>query len=237
MRTVLSLVVIPAITAFMGTVAIVGGLFRSHEVGEWATRRWARGLLLASGARVRVTGAEGLDPAGHYIFVANHQSHLDIPAITVAFPGPVRFVAKKSLFSIPVLGQAMRTLGHVPVDRQDREAAQASLAQALEPLRTRVSLLFFAEGTRSVTGELGPFKKGALAMAEAAGVPVVPVAVVGTREVLPKGSLRVRAAPVAVAFGPPMPDLADPGTPRRERSDTLREAVAALMATAGNLRG
>ncbi len=237
MRTVFSLVVIPVITAFMGTVAIVGGLLRSPELGEWATRRWARSLLLATGARVRATGAEGLDPDGHYIFVANHQSHLDIPAITVACPGPVRFVAKKSLFAIPLFGQAMRTLGHVPVDRQDREAAQASLEQALEPLRTRVSLLFFAEGTRSDTGELGRFKKGALALAEVAGVPVVPVAVVGTREVLPKGRLRVRAAPVGVAFGAPMPDLTDPGTPRQARAEALRAAVAGLMETAGNLRG
>lgn len=236
MRMLLSIVAIPILTAIMGIVAIVGGLLGSFDVGEWATRRWARGLLLATGVRVRTTGVESLDPHGHYIFVSNHQSHMDIPAIMVAFPGPVRFVAKKSLFAIPILGQAMHTLGHVRVDRQDREAARASLEQALEPLRTRVSLLFFAEGTRSETGELMRFKKGAVAVAETSGVPVVPMAVVGTRDALPKGSLRFRAATVGVAFGAPMPALADPETSRQARVDILREAVAGLMETASNLR-
>lgn len=236
LRTGAGLTVIPAATAFFGSVAIAPGLLGNRSLPEWCTRGWSRTLLATAGVDLVHERHPDLDPERRYIFVSNHQSHLDVPCIVLSWPGPVRFLAKKQLFAIPIFGQALTALGHVKVDRGNRKQAQQSLAGAVEPLRNRVSLLFFAEGTRSDDGSLGRFKKGAVLMAEASHVPVVPLAVSGTREVLPKGSVQLRPGRVGVSVGAPMEGLDDPAVPREERVARLREAVGVQLERARALR-
>ena len=235
-RTAAGLVVVPLATGLFGGLAIAPGLLGNRALPELCTRGWAHTVAAMAGVKLKSDIDPGLDQDKRYIFVSNHQSHLDIVSIVLSWPGPVRFVAKKQLFRIPIFGQALTAVGHIKVDRGNREQAQASLARALEPLKTRVSILFFAEGTRSETGELGRFKKGALSMAEASHAQVVPVGVVGTREILRKGSLQLHGGPVGVSIGLPVEGMDDTTVPREERLRRLRDAVAAQMDRARALR-
>ena len=140
-------------------------------------RSWARGVLLGCGVRLRTQGEEQLDPAARYVFVANHLSDLDPPAIIASLPlHALRFVAKRELASIPLFGRALRATGNVVISRSDTQGDLARLDEK-RPLLEHVSVLFFAEGTRSRTGELGPFKRGAAAFALKTGMALVPVGV------------------------------------------------------------
>jgi 1-acyl-sn-glycerol-3-phosphate acyltransferase len=176
-----------------------------------------------------VEGAEHVDPAGRYIFISNHQSHLDIPCLSSAIPCSIRYVAKRSLFRIPVFGQGLRSIGTVCVDRGNKQYSKRKMEEARRGIGQRVSLLFFAEGTRSRDGRLGPFKSGGVAMALALGIPVVPVAIAGTWAILPKGFHLVRPGPARVAIGKPI----EPGPNTHARKEQLlhevHDQVASLL--------
>jgi 1-acyl-sn-glycerol-3-phosphate acyltransferase len=163
----------------------------------------AKLALRLAGIRVRVEGVENI-PAGVCIFVANHVSNTDPPAVVAAIPRRVALLAKKEVYRVPVLAQALRLAGFVAVDRSNPEAARASVEAALERLREGLSFLVFPEGTRSPEGRLRPFKKGSFLMAIRAGVPLAPVSVAGSHRVLPKGKWRIRPGGVTVRFHPPV---------------------------------
>lgn len=159
--------------------------------GDPLIRLWARGILGAAGVRVEVQGLENL-PASSSVLVSNHQSNFDVLLILARIPKHVRFVAKTELYRIPLFGMALRASGNIEVDRTGGERDRKKLEEAIAAVRERVSILFFAEGTRSPTGELGPFKKGAAILAIQAQVPLVPIIVAGTRDIMPKKSLWIR---------------------------------------------
>lgn len=159
--------------------------------GDPLIRLWARGILGAAGVRVEVQGLENL-PASSSVLVSNHQSNFDVLLILSRIPKHVRFVAKTELYRIPLFGMALRASGNIEVDRTGGERDRKKLDEAIAAVRERVSILFFAEGTRSPTGELGPFKKGAAILAIQAQVPLVPIIVAGTRDIMPKKSLWIR---------------------------------------------
>lgn len=141
----------------------------------------------------------------NYVFISNHQSQLDIPVLEVLLKDyNVRFLAKKSLFSIPFFGWGIRALGYVPVDREDPKEGLKSLLACVERVKEGVSLIVFPEGTRSATGELLPFKVGGFLIPLKAGVPICPLAIWGTREILPKGRLwfNLKRRVVKVSLGP-----------------------------------
>lgn len=163
----------------------------------------AKFAMRLGGIRVRVEGAENI-PAGVCIFVANHVSNADPPAVVAAIPRRVALLAKKEVYRVPVLAQALRLAGFVAVDRSNTDAARASVEAALERMREGLSFLVFPEGTRSPDGRLRPFKKGSFLMAIRAGVPLVPVSVAGSHRVLPKGKWRIRPGVVVVRFHPPV---------------------------------
>lgn len=145
---------------------------------------WSARVVSRAAIDLRVHGA--LPAAGEaFVVMSNHQSHFDIPCIYRAFPRSLRMVAKTELFRIPLFGRAMRAAEFVEVDRGDRAQARASLTRAGESLRDGINVWIAPEGTRSVTGALGPFKKGGFVLAEGAGVRILPVTVSGTRDVLP----------------------------------------------------
>ena len=192
-------------TLFFSVLAIAVSFFsRSGDSVHRVGRAWSRCLLALSGVRVTVTGIERIDADRSYIFMANHQSNFDIPVLLGHLPVQFRWLAKAELFRIPIFGRAMRGAGYISIDRSDRAAAFASLQQAAEKIRQGVSILIFPEGTRSLDGSLKAFKKGGFVMAIGAGVPIVPVAVRGTYDIMPKHGLLIRPRPVAVDIGEPV---------------------------------
>ncbi len=187
------LVADPAIilaTIFFGTISLIVSFFdQTGAVQIKVARAWARTLLALSGVRVKVEGLETIVSTESYVFVSNHLSFMDTPVVLANIPVQFRFLAKRGLFQIPFLGQHLSRAGHIPVPREDARAAVKTMQRAAETIqKKRISLLMFPEGGRSHTGELQPFKEGAAYIAIRAGVPLVPVAISGTRELLPWGS-------------------------------------------------
>lgn len=207
LRTGLALVVVVLDTAVFASCVIVGAplLGSTHAFVNGCYRAWARGVLLGCGVRLRTRGVDRLDPAGRYVFVSNHLSDLDPPAIIASLPHhAVRFVAKEELARLPLFGRALRATGNVVISRSDTRGDVAIL-DAQRELLERVSVLFFAEGTRSRTGELGLFKRGAAVFALKTGMAVVPVGVHGTYEIFPRGLRLRRWGTVGVTVGDPIP--------------------------------
>src|SRR5205823_7236798 len=194
-------------------------------------RNWARLFLWVAGARVTVRYDAPLEKGRSYVFVSNHTSNLDAPAILSVIDHPLRFIAKQELGRIPVFGWAARRMGHVFIDRKDSHGAAKAIRRRIEKGLTGVGLFFFAEGTRSTTDEMLPFKKGAAMAALETGLDCVPIAVAGAREVLkPKGFALFRPGPVAVVFGRPVPIAGHSLEKRTELVAAQRAAVVGALA-------
>jgi len=198
---------------------------------EAVVRFWMRGVLRWSGISLRVRGLENLDHSQRYVTVSNHQSIFDVPCINTALPIPIRFVAKRSLAKVPLFGPGMRAVGTVDIDRHDRADTTRRLREAKDGIGQKASIHFFAEGTRSPDGQLQAFKKGAAAMALSLGVPLVPIALSDTRDIFPKGSLKLQPMTVTVTVGKPIPVSGEDNAENRARlTEEVREAVRALLA-------
>ena len=198
-----------AITVWYASKAALYSLVRmeSRLCRECDTiqRRWTQALLWLTGCRVRVEGGEHLRDGGARIIVSNHQSWFDVFALTASLPTSVRFVTKAELGKIPVFGRAWKGCGHISIDRGDHAAAVESLDVAARRIHDeRMTIVMFAEGTRSMSGELQQFKKGAFVLAIKAGVPIVPIGVIGTHQIMPKGSLRFRPGEIVIRVGDPI---------------------------------
>jgi len=169
--------------------------------------RWSKRLLKRANVQLIVSGQEHiarLDPP--FIVISNHQSLYDIPVWLQALPFSVRMAAKKELFSVPIWGRAMQVAGFVQIDRKDRQRAHEALAAAGEQMRSdQVSLVIAPEGTRTTTGELLPFRKGAFSLSQTTGIPILPVAINGTMRVHKSGDLVVhRGQTVSVKILEPL---------------------------------
>lgn len=174
---------------------------RSGGIYDRAAREWGRAMLRGTGIRVVVEGRERLDSAAPKVYIANHASQVDIWALLAELPGTVRFVYKKGMDWIPLMGMAMRAARHIPIKRQVKSAAFAAYDEAANYIRGGSSAVVFAEGTRSRDGKLLPFKKGPFVLALAAQVPVVPVLCQGTYEAMPRGSWSPRRGTVVLKIG------------------------------------
>ncbi len=165
---------------------------------------WARVNALAAPARVRVTGRDQFDPNQSYVVVANHQSHFDILAIYGWLGIDFRWVMKMELRKVPVLGLACEKLGHVYIDRGNHQRAQASINAAKQQLQNGTSIFFFPEGTRSLDGRLLPFKKGAFKLAKELQLPILPVTITGSHEILPAKTLNLFPGAVDIIIHAPI---------------------------------
>ena len=190
-----------------------------------ACRWWGRNLLKITHIPVQVEGLEHLAPGQAYVFAANHRSNFDIFALLSVLPGRFLWVAKKALFEIPFLGQALSRMGSISVDRENLRSAVQSLDRATAIIKRGVSLIIFPEGTRAMSRELLPFKKGVFIMAIKAGQPIVPVSISGTRFIQPRGTMRMRPGPIKVVISAPIA----PHTYRRkeELMAAVRQAIDA----------
>jgi 1-acyl-sn-glycerol-3-phosphate acyltransferase len=191
--------------------------------------RWAKNILAAAGVKARVEGLERL-PAGTFVLAGNHQSNFDPVMVFALVPRHMRFVAKAELFKIPLFGQVIKHTGNIRVERRGGEKDRQTLQDAVRDLREKVSVVFYPEGTRSQDGELRPFKKGAAMLAIQAQVPIVPMAVAGTAEILEKGSAWVRGGqPAALVIGEAIPTEGKDETHRDALTEQLRSAVEGLL--------
>ncbi len=169
-----------------------------------ARTMFSPGILWGCGVKLDVKGAENLSSKESYVFVSNHLSYLDIPALFRAIPHNLHFVAKKEIKWVPFIGWYMYATGMIFVDRSNRQKAIASLDRAGKLIKKGKDVLMFPEGTRSKTGKLGEFKKGPFMLATKADIAVVPVAILGTEKVLPAGKFTLSSGPVSVLIGKPM---------------------------------
>jgi 1-acyl-sn-glycerol-3-phosphate acyltransferase len=193
-------------------------------LGLWAMRVGRRIL----GIDLEVSGLDRLEPCRAYVYMPNHLSFLDGPLLEMLIPGAARVILKKPVLRIPVVGQAMRFVGFVPVDRKGAEGGKKSIAKAAALMHERgYSFLIFPEGTRSRDGKLQRFRRGGFFLALETGAPIVPVAIQGTFELMPKGQLYARKGKVKVEFHAPIPVTGC----TRETMDELMEKVRATIAS------
>ena len=218
-------------TLFWASTAVLfGWLGPRGRFINWVARTWSRGVLLFSGVRAEGAFERDLDPRGQYVFMANHRSLFDIPALLATLPGQTRFLAKKSLFQIPVFGWALKMGGFVTIDRKDLSTARDSFALAVAQLREQgVSVLVFPEGTRSTTGAMLPFKRGGFLLALKGDLPIVPVGIVGSSEVQSKRSLRIRPGKVRVHYGSPISSSSFGIKNKKQLIQEVRDQVQRLV--------
>lgn len=193
-------------------------------------RGWARVLLWVSGVKVKVEGLEKISRDGSYVFVSNHLSYMDTPVVLANIPVQFRFLAKRGLFQIPFLGWHLARAGHIRVPRGDARAAVKTMNLAAQVVREcGISLLIFPEGGRSREGSLGEFKEGAAFIAIRAGVPLVPMCLKGTREVLPFGSAYIHSGTVIMRIGDPIPTKDSSDRDRARLTAEVRSRIVALL--------
>jgi 1-acyl-sn-glycerol-3-phosphate acyltransferase len=241
MRTVRSGVVwamVLVLTVLFGVPAIFAALVPPR--GDWFlrfARGWARSVLAVAGISVHGLHLEKAERGKSVVVAANHESFCDILVLLATLPMQVRFLAKRSVFRVPVLGWSIAAAGFVPVDRGDRARGAATVETALRRLEGGRSLVIFPEETRTRNGELLPFKRGAAHLALKSGLPLLPVGIAGTFRILPRGTWEIRPGPVVVAVGDPL-DVAgrslrdrDAVTQEtRDRIAVLREEAATAVA-------
>jgi 1-acyl-sn-glycerol-3-phosphate acyltransferase len=191
-RTVLTFITVGIATTIIGLSVIVAGLLGVEDkpggIFDKAPRWWSAAVLWAAGCKVRVHGLENAGKGEPRIFASNHVSWFDVPALAGSLPR-YKFVAKAELFKVPIFGKAMRAAGMVEIQRENRKAAFGAYEVAADRIKAGNSVVVFPEGTRGLAYPLRPFKKGPFVLAIAAGVPIVPIIVHGTIEILGKGSL------------------------------------------------
>lgn len=202
-----SIPLIVLLTTFFGIISVIVSFFDAAGTKQaWLAHLWAKTLLKACGVRVHVEGLEHINPAASYIFAVNHASYMDTPVILANITAQFRFLAKSELFKIPLLGTHLASAGHISVPLEDPRAAIKSMQRAGDIIREKkISLLIFPEGGRSETGVLEPFKEGAAYIAIKAGVPIVPMVLVGMHECMPMHSLVVRSMDIKLRILPPIP--------------------------------
>src|SRR5215471_3710766 len=226
LRTLVVAIFLSLYTIVAGIPLLIYTVISGHpDALYWAGVRGVMFFVRAVGIRVRITGMERI-PQGTCLFVANHTSSADAPAVVGAIPRRIAILLKQSLFHYPIVGQAFQLAHFVPVDRSKHESAIASLEKAIEAMRGGQSFLIYPEGTRSPDGRLQPFKKGAVVMAIKAGVPIVPMACSGAHRVMEKRSLVIHPGEILVEFLAPI----DASRFKFEQREELSQAVHDRMA-------
>ncbi|VAW39348.1 Acyl-CoA:1-acyl-sn-glycerol-3-phosphate acyltransferase [hydrothermal vent metagenome] len=230
-RASLALIVAPPLTIVVSALALLDLTFfrKSPAKALVFPRMWARITCRIAGVRVQIEGLENIEADQTYIFAANHASQFDIFTLQGYFPHDFRWIAKKELFRIPIFGTAMQRTGFIAMDRTHGRAALKSLNKAAEQIAGGTSVIIFPEGTRSRDGRLHPFKAGAIMLAIKAGVPVVPIGINGTYEILPKGRLLADSGEVVIRVGTPIPTADFTAHDKQELARQLHDRVEKLL--------
>src|SRR5688572_24667905 len=194
------LVTIPCASATIAVAAVKS----TSPLIEKIIRFWAKTLVRAAGITLRAENVEVIEPQKRYILVANHYSYMDIPCIFAAVPQPIRFMAKISLFKIPIFGWSIARAGFIPIDRKNRRTAVKSFDLAADRIRKGNTIVIFPEEGRSRHREMRPFQRGAFLLALKSEQPIIPMALDGTYDVFPAVRWRVKAGRVTLKVGTPI---------------------------------
>lgn len=222
-------------TIFFGFLTIfVSFMTRSGTLPHLVARMWGRSIISASRVKVKVIGLDNIDPNKPYVYMPNHVSNFDIPVILGYLPVQFRWLAKSELFKIPLFGFAMRRAGYISIDRSNRRAAFKSLQKAAEAIKNGASVVIFPEGTRSRDGKLHDFKKGGFVMALKAGVPIVPVTLQGTYEIMSKDGWRIQPGQVTIQIKPPIASDTYSLKSKEDLMGAVREAIRTDSKNEGN---
>jgi 1-acyl-sn-glycerol-3-phosphate acyltransferase len=231
-RTILLYTTAALATIVLGTTVIVAALLgvedKPNGVYDKIPRWWSKAVLFVVGIKVRVHGMEKLKAGEPYIFASNHVSWFDVPSLAKTLPRN-RFVAKSELFKVPIFGRAMRAAGMIEIQRENRKAAFGAYDVAAERIRGGKSVVVFPEGTRGHAYPLRPFKKGPFVLAIAAGVPIIPIIIHGTIEVMPRNSLWVHSGTVDVHLLEPVSTTGVDYDHREALMKTVRTRMADAM--------
>ncbi|MGH8953108.1 MAG: lysophospholipid acyltransferase family protein [Acidimicrobiia bacterium] len=238
-RTIITVVAGVAATVIaVALIAVIVVFDDTSPVIDKVIRTWSRVWLLASGTRLELEGEDNIDPDRSYVVVANHLSALDIMACLLAVPLPIRFLAKKELFRVPVLAQGMRMVGIIEVDREARGAVHSEVnRQSKELIEKGRSLIIYAEGTRPRNGVMKPFKKGAFTMAISTGLPVLPLSIHGSYEAWPPGQPIVRGGVIRVVLDKAIETEGLGNADTGELRDQVREVIAGRVSSMGGAVG
>ncbi|MEO8216680.1 MAG: lysophospholipid acyltransferase family protein [Acidobacteriota bacterium] len=232
-RTIYVVLIAVPVTIVYASITLVVSLIRpGARLAEAAIRAWAGALVRAAGIDLSIEHEDRLDWNSNYIYVANHTSYFDIPVLQSGLRQPIRFLAKKSLFQIPLFGSALKAAGFIPIDRKNRRTAVQSFDQAAERIRRGKSIVVFPEEGRSSSREMKPFQRGAFLLAIKSGVPLVPIAIRGTFELLAVGSRKVRPGPVRIIIGEPI-DVSEYSVRQKEAlANETRSRIEAMLGAA-----
>ena len=226
LRILIAIPVIAADTLVCGLATLAAGLVdRSGRACRAIARGWARVLLLVLGVRVDVEGGANL-PRGPAVYAANHGSALDIPILFGYLPVDFRFIHKRSLYLVPVLGWSLWVAGHVGIDRGNPFRARKSLEAAAARIHHGTSVAVFPEGTRSPDAEVRPFKRGSFVLALEARVPVVPVSLLGVKRVVPRGISTLKPGRVRLVIHPPVSTEGRDADSAASLAEEVRRVVA-----------
>ncbi|MBI2215348.1 MAG: 1-acyl-sn-glycerol-3-phosphate acyltransferase [Acidobacteria bacterium] len=230
-RSFLTILTALVSTLILAPFVIAIALVNSHApLVDWLIRLWGGLLVGASGIDLSAEGVEKLDPSKRYVLVPNHSSYLDIPCLLTALDTqPIRFMAKASLFKIPILGWGMLAAGFIPIDRKRTSKGKASFDLAAKRIRGGNTIVIFPEGSRARERAMKPFKHGAFLLAMKSGLPLVPVAIRGTFDALPASTLRIRRGPVTIVVGDPV-DVSELSVKQKdELVQSTRTAILAML--------
>lgn len=229
-RSLLLLIWIPFATLLTSISAILLSLFdKTGNAPHIAGRLWGKSILWAAGVKVKVKGLENVEAQKPCIYAANHQSQFDIFAVLGYLPVQFRWIAKKELFKVPIWGFAMKRSGYIPIDRSNPKDAVRSLDSAAKRIRNGTSILIFPEGTRSPDDRLLPFKMGGIMLALKSGCPIIPVAIIGSGEVLPRGSVWAKSGCIRILIGQKIETSDFRPNQKELLSKKLRQEIEALI--------
>ncbi|HEV2494110.1 MAG TPA: lysophospholipid acyltransferase family protein [Terriglobia bacterium] len=229
-RTLLAAGVALAFIFFLGIPLLIYAVLSGDtDPLYWAGLAGSRAALWTAGVRIEVHGREKIPAGRAVVFMPNHQSNIDPPAVVVMLP-PVLVLGKQEFFRVPVLGRAMRRRGFVPIERTDRERAIEAVEQAVQSLKAGRSFLVFPEGTRSPDGRLQPFKKGAFIMALKAGAPIVPISISGASRVMCKGEFAIHPGQVRITIHDPIATEGCTPDDRERVMELVRQAIRSGLA-------
>jgi 1-acyl-sn-glycerol-3-phosphate acyltransferase len=226
LRTIIIFPLFFIVTLVFSLIALFAAF--GDRTGNYSHRSaslWATILLKITGVRVEISSLEHLDPGQAYIFAANHQSAFDILALLSKLKVQFRWLAKDSLFRIPIFGWAMKRTGYIPINRSQAREAYQSLLQAAQKIREGASVVIFPEGTRQQGEQLGPFKKGGFVLALKSRQPIVPVSILGSGRILPKKGWTLTPGTVRIILGKPIPTAEYQPKEAEILMDRVREAI------------
>ena len=212
---------------FLGVVLVAP--FSQQRASRWFGGTWGRGLLRAVPARLHIVGERDFDRRQPYIVVSNHLSLMDIPILYGWLDLDLKWVMKKELRKVPMIGGGCAMLGHIFLDRGNHQAAVEELQQVKDRLLPGTSILFFPEGTRSRSGELQAFKMGAFRMAKDIDLPVLPITIMGAERILPPDNIKLRPGTATMIIHPPIPIEEVRATEPEELRDRARAIIAAVL--------